>query len=193
MNEDMKLQLSSLMDGESVRDAERTVSDLSRSEPLRRTWRRYHLIADALCNNLPVHIDQRMVDRIAAAITNEPAVLVPRRSAWGRLLKPAAGFAIAASVTAIAILGLNQESQQPVELQLVKVVDKPRPYQNYFNRYAFPAATQVLTAPVQPTEEATPNPQLNSYLVNYNEARASQSAVQGIPPHVRIIANDEVR
>ena len=192
MNDEMKQKLSSLMDGEFENHSEQTVSNLLESESLRNTWWRYHLIADVLNQNLPGSLDLHLADKLTAAIAKEPVRLASYRSLTNRFLKSAAGFAIAASVAAIAIIGVQQTSNRPPDHPSIKIAETKQPqFNTNISSYTFPASTNLVTSQIEDVREVKPNPQLNSYLVNYNEVRSAQTGVQGIIPYVRIIANDD--
>ena len=192
MNDDLKQKLSSLMDGDIDNHADHTISQLLANESLRKTWWRYHLITDALNKNLPGIIDRRLAGKVAGDIANEPVQIAGYRIAISRFFKPAAGLAIAASVAAIAILGIQQNSVHAPERLPVKVADtNPPQFNANVSRYTFPVSSTAVSATIADTEIDKPNPLLNSYLVNYNEAKTSQTGVQGIIPYVRIIANDD--
>ncbi|GAB2939078.1 anti-sigma-E factor RseA [Hafnia psychrotolerans] len=70
-----KEKLSALMDGE-VLDSE-LLSSLSEDKTLQQSWQSYHLIRDTMRGDMGnvVHLD--IADRVAAALANEPAKLVP--------------------------------------------------------------------------------------------------------------------
>ena len=127
MNDDMKQQLSGLMDGEIEGHAGDTISQLISSRSLRDTWWRYHLISDALHRNLPHSTDRGMVARIADEISREPVVFAQDRFTVRRFLKPAAGFAIAATVAAVAILGIQHHPASQVGQTAVQVAEKAAP------------------------------------------------------------------
>lgn len=195
MIDDMKQQISSLMDGEIEGDAEDTLDNLMSSSSLRDTWWHYHLISEVMNRNLSDTIDKSMAARISDIISGDTVVFAGSRFLSHRFFKPAAGFAIAASVAAVAILGIQHNSTRPPELTNTLQAARTSPdYNMNVSRYTFPAATDAVSTRVD--QERTGNidrnnPQLNSYLVNYNEYRTSQNGVQGIIPYVRIIANDE--
>ena len=197
MNDDMKQQLSSFMDGEIEGHADDAIDNLMASPELRDTWWRYHLISDVMKRELSGPFDNDMAGRIAEAIAGETVVYARNRFLSNRFFKPAAGFAIAATVAGIAILGIQHNSdRQPDQLTTPQVAEKAQNYNINFNRYTFPVSTETMpkdtvTARPEPVGSIEQNPQLNSYLVNYNEYRTSQNGVQGIIPYVRIIANDD--
>jgi sigma-E factor negative regulatory protein RseA len=192
MNDDMKEQLSGLMDGEFEAHADEAIGQLINSRPLRETWWRYHLISDVLKQNLPDLIDRQLVAKVADSISDEPVVPAPFRIVKNQFFKPLAGLAIAASVTAIAIVGIQNKNEPQQNLPAARVADTAPTYNtNISQQYTFPvSATMVTRQPGEPAENVNPNSRLNSYLVNYNEFRASQNGVHGIIPYVRIIANE---
>lgn len=186
------------MDGEFEGTADDAIDNLMASQELQDKWRRYHLISDVMKRELSDPVDKEMAGRIAEAISRETVVYAHNRFLSNRFFKPAAGFAIAATVAGIAIIGIqHNSSQQPEQLTTPQVAEKAPDYNINFNRYTFPVSTEtmpkdtVTTARPEPVGSIERNPQLNSYLVNYNEYRTSQNGVQGIIPYVRIIANDD--
>ena len=110
MNEANKEQLSAFMDGELGELQKNQVGQMLKETELLGTWRRYHLVSDCLRRSLPEHLDRELAGKVSSSIAGEPAIVAPAR--WSRsLAKPAAGFAIAASVAALAILGIQQQQQ----------------------------------------------------------------------------------
>lgn len=183
------------MDGESGDDAQVTLDNLMTSQSLRDTWWRYHLISEVMNQNISDTIDKNMAARIANIISDDTVVFAGNRFTSNRFFKPAAGFAIAASVAAMAILGIQHTNRQPEQANTLQVAaDRTPDYTTNVSRYTFPAAANAVSTRVDQVQAGNierNNPQLNSYLVNYNEYRTSQNGVQGIIPYVRIIANDE--
>ncbi len=110
MNETKKERLSAFMDDETDGGHKDLVDDLLKDPELLDTWSRYHLISDGLKQGLPGVMDTNLAKNVSDSLRDEPAIVAPGRSAH-TYLKPVAGFAIAASVAAVAILGIQQ--QQP--------------------------------------------------------------------------------
>ncbi len=108
MNDSKKEQLSSFMDGEIDGQDKKLVDRLLKDPELSDTWSRYHLISDCLKQNLPERIDRDLAVNVSKSVQNEPAIVAPVRLSHP-LIKPVTGFAIAASVTALAILGIQQQ------------------------------------------------------------------------------------
>ncbi|PSJ42644.1 transcriptional regulator [Zobellella endophytica] len=122
-----KEHISALVDGE-IQDKV-LLEQLGRDHELSDTFARYHLYGDAMRNELPEHLQLDLSDRIAAALEQEPAIVAPTsaparqvqqaevvRPRFGRLapaLRHVGQFAVAASVSAAVIFGVQQYSQQP--------------------------------------------------------------------------------
>jgi len=107
-------RISALMDGELQDDRE--VGELAQQPESMATWERYHLIGDALRDDLPPQLNLDLAARVAMALEDEPALLVPhaRRSRLANLKPTLRGllgqggqYAIAASVAAAMILGVQ--------------------------------------------------------------------------------------
>ena len=81
------------------------VGQLLKEPELLDTWSRYHLISDCLKHHLPEHIDKDLAGNVSKSVQKEPAIVLPP-SACPVILT---GFAIAASVTALAILSIQQQ------------------------------------------------------------------------------------
>ena len=110
MNEANKERLSAFMDDEIEGLDKNQVEQLLKDPDMLDTWSRYHLVSDALRRNLPEHLDRDLAGRISGAIEREPAIVAPGVLSRS-FARPVAGFAIAASVAALAIFGIQQ--QQP--------------------------------------------------------------------------------
>jgi sigma-E factor negative regulatory protein RseA len=117
MRQETLEQLSSFMDGElSDRDRRTLVEACVNDDSLRKKWARYHLIGTTLRNGLPKTLPRDLPDRVALALSDEPAILVGRRPRvrWG----PALGLAMAASVAGFTFYKLGDWSPNPPELHL---------------------------------------------------------------------------
>lgn len=169
-------QISEFLDGELPQtEQDALLKTLANDEELSGAWERYHLIGDAIRNDLPELIGCDISTRVQQAIATEPAILVPlsRRHA---LVRPVMGFALAASVAAMAILGVRQLNQDTSPAQPLMVAqEQPLPASTFDNSPIRPASVQTL-----------PNTQLDSYLVNYYEHQGNM----GMLPYVRIISHD---
>ena len=208
-------RLSALMDSE-LDNFEQDIELLESSEHLKQRWMRYHLIRDVVSGHLPdAHTpDFELAARVSAALEHEPTVLAPRRFQPRQLMKQAAGLAIAATVSAIAIITIQNPQSQTgeqtgiaplaaIDNQTEKVVALS-PVTSVAKNSALaslPATKSVNGATVTLTR-ATPahnHSQLKSrtspskfsgYLLNHNEYSIS-SNMQGMLPYMRIVGETQ--
>ena len=185
MNEKVNEQLSAFADGELPdQEHELLIRQLTRDPDLLDKWGRYHLIRDAMQNHLPAHVDSGLSERISAAMAGEPEHLQGAETSpvrqWAR---PLAGFAVAASVAMMAVLGLQNISQpgiSPVLPELASVKPQTTPLLR--------ASTNGLRWNVQPAIAS----RLNGYLVNHNES-VSSTQLQGMLHYARIAGYEQKR
>ena len=116
MNDTINEQVSAFVDGE-LPDAERELLQrrLAGDGELQSTWQRYHLIRDAMREDLPEFIARKadtafIQDEDLSLDSTSASVTILQRFA-----KPAAGFAIAESVAMLAVVGVlyNNDSLSP--------------------------------------------------------------------------------
>jgi len=91
-------------------------------EQLSDTWDRYHLIGDVIRGDVSSSLPVDFAESISQAIATEPTILAPatkeispKQSIKGKivqLFKPVGQLAIAASVTGVLILGVQQNVAQ---------------------------------------------------------------------------------
>jgi len=165
-----KERLSALVDGE-VDDSElrRTIADLAADAEERARWYRYHLIGGAMRGQLPTPVTD-LSGRVARAVDAETpagAVVVPFKPP--RLSRPLVGLAVAASVTAVAILSV----------QILGPVDNA----------PMVASTTIVTPPEPGEATSMPDRRLNPYLINHNEYAAA-TGMPGVLPYVRVVSHD---
>ena len=187
MSKEKLEQISALVDDELEYGFRFVLRTLHTNEEYKGIWGRYHLIGECLRGHLPAYIDMHLARRINEALHNEPATHTSQR--FPRLRKSVAGLAIAASVAAIAIMGVRQMGSGPAATASPPVA---------YNQSGNTAEYQTVTVTSAPMPErpvlhsAAPDDaqsRLNRYLVNYNEYRAN-TGVQGTLPYVRIVAHE---
>jgi sigma-E factor negative regulatory protein RseA len=187
MSENSREQISALMDGELGNESKSIIQALGKNDEHRRTWARYHLIRDCLHGNLPEHIDLDIAARVSEAIKSEPSIVAPSHTT--NVLKPVLGFAIAASVAVIAILGIQQTNTTPslsLPSQSIAIQQSiPAKQQLASNLIEQGYSQRVQQLPVATQIDA--GSRLNRYLVNYNEYRAN-AGMRGMLPYVRIVS-----
>lgn len=171
-------QLSVFMDGElDAGDADELVDAIGADGNLRQAWTRYHLIGEVLRGDNPVFGEAPAWPRIEnAALPVVPAVIHWR----ARVLKPAAGITIAASVAAVTVaIALRSGPDPSPDLQIAQT----------------PSTVTRIVAPVNSVKTTTNEPviptgvydqRLNGYLANFNEQRVLLG-MPGVHPYVRII------
>ncbi len=184
-------KLSLFVDGElEAREADALLSSMCREGDLKSCWQRYHLIGDALRNNLPRDTKHNLAKRVATALSNEPTLLCPPSSNSAPLSSPfhkrqktVTGFAIAASVAvvgfvAVSLLGwdITHETQRVASQQ---------------NE----SSTSALTTSLVPVNQQQDvelvstnqvNPKLRSYIIDHTYSTSSYSR-PGLPPNVRVV------
>ncbi|MBE9516613.1 MAG: sigma-E factor negative regulatory protein [Proteobacteria bacterium] len=104
--ESMKEKMSAMLDGELGSDETiELLAAIKRDPELQAMWKRYHIAGAALRGDIDNGFSMDSTDQLLARLDQEPVVLSPGR--WRNWAKVAGGLAIAASVTAVAIFGLN--------------------------------------------------------------------------------------
>ena len=215
-------RLSSLLDGELDDTQQRHAIDaLGGDAEARDRWERFHLASDALHGNLPDAIDPQFASGVMAAIEDEPTILAPppRKSSAStvhahtpsRLSKRFAGLAVAASVAAIAVMGVeslyHEDPAAPLNQQ---VAESAAPPSEYIRLAQQPSPSRVATLASVNTPLATPpaaapslkaraemlrthpdiarriDPRLHKYLLNHSQQTA-RSNIQGVMPYARIV------
>lgn len=180
MNDEIKEQLSALVDDELRRDEAAFLGRrLSGDDAAIDQLGRYFLISDTLRRQLPETVDSRLAERIAAAIDAEPSLQGAAPGLARRLVRPLAGLGVAASVAMVAVsLWSPDPSSAPVEGRFVAA------------GAAQPAA--LLAQPSNQWERLDPAVQqrLNAYLVNHSE-HASTGQFGGVLSYVRIAGQQD--
>lgn len=121
-------QLSALVDDElDSSELQLLVRQAQRTDELAERVGRYAVIRDALHRNLPEQVDPSLGRRISAALEEEPAHDGLASETSRRWVRPAAGFAVAASVALVAITVWPEQSAGPQgePLQSVATQDLP--------------------------------------------------------------------
>ncbi len=178
-------RLSALVDGElDPWDAGRLISRLHDAPELRAQWGRYHLMGDVLRKNVTGGVPVDLAARVSAALEQEPTVLAPPRSRRAHELgKRAIGFALAASVSAVAILAIQHPGGEELPL-VTPLAEAPAP--------VAPVVPFRVGTVVADSEESRPDPRLGPYIVNHNEYSAA-SGMHGMIPYARLVSQESGR
>jgi len=102
----MNEKISALMDDELERaEGMKLLGELRQDVVAREQWRRYHLYAAAMREELPSTLDVDFHERVAAELKKEPVQLspasLPKDNSWR---VPAIGLAVAASLLAVVVM-----------------------------------------------------------------------------------------
>jgi len=213
-------KVSALVDGELSHDeVDQLIQSLKQDHDTQACWRHFHLISDALKNNLPERLPEDFVTRVSTALEPEPAHFspAPRRTVkLSSLHAPTIGFALAASVAAVVFLGLgwNTLNQAPrtaatpaptVVAQLTPPATTPTatpPATMAATPRATPPATPVSTVPdlaygrVRGRQWDVQQPavisKLNAYLISHDQYSLASGVRSGVLPQVRIVGYERV-
>jgi len=180
----MKEKISAMMDGEADgREFASAFASLREPGDALETWRRYHLISDAMRDTQLT--SSGFAERFAARLDAEPTVLAPAAAAHSAaqqaVVERPRWFALsaAASVAAVALVGWVALAPQPgTDAALVAKSQPP----------GQPAAAAAVTA--MPAREPATLPLTNAaddYLLAH-QAYSPRNGFQGVAPYVRTVA-----
>ena len=167
----LRQELCLLLDEElGQRESLKLLSGIEADPELREQWRRYNLIGIAMRSRGALLPDRGFVDRVSAALVDEPTVLAPSTANRSRREK-AVTIALAASLAAVAIMvgkSLNDYSptRGPGLLAQVGLTD--------------------------PAMQSPMDPEFRDYLVAHYET-AYLAGAQGMLPSVRLVSSDSTR
>lgn len=179
---DQQLELlSALKDGElKEQDFAKLVPNLYSDHELRQRWDRYHLIGQAMRNNLPVVLQHDLASRVSAALQNEPTILSPDTPATAP--KPVhdrsfTGYAVAASVAVVGFLtvGLLAERLLPGSETVATAPTILSPVAAGGSNLAASAANLGPTPVVAPMSHDERAAQLRSYIIHHEFSGPSMS------------------
>ena len=109
MTEQLRESLSALMDDEATElELHRVLGELESDTALRQTWVRYQLARSAMAGQPVSHARLDISRSVSAAIAAETGAKTSRSSLRERWVRPLASLAVAASVTAVDVLGGQQ-------------------------------------------------------------------------------------
>lgn len=190
--DEMREQLSALMDGELDRDAARFLLRRVDADPqLKATWERFHLTRAALRRQGSLAAGDGFAARVMAQLADEQA---PRATArfegWRRLV---AGGAIAAGVAMAALMLARPEvhapGQEPIAANTpAAATPAPAPIVNDSLLQPRPLLSAQPAAVTFGGGESTlgMDPRLQSYLIRHYEAAGGASR-NGVAPYVLLV------
>jgi len=187
-------RVSALMDGEiDGSDIDRALSDLKQDAELSARWNRYHLVSDSLHNDLASQVDPQLADRISEQIAAEP--IYTSADHWGKKpspawLKQAGGLAIAASVTAVAILGTQALYQDEIGSNpAIADAGPPGAASTSASPRKLPENFE-LAAYRQPPSSPLPPARFNQLLLNHQELQAGSTLPGRTLPYIRLFNSE---
>lgn len=166
----MKARISELLDGElDAREAAGPLDALCGGGEARDTWRRYHLISDAMRDTRL--LSAGFAARVAAKIADEPTVMAPARIARMQHRPRWQFLSAAASLAAVALVGWVAFGLQENPAEMAR------------NEPAVPV--QAATVQVAPPAAA------NDYLYAH-QGLSPRNSLQGAAPYVRMVSGETV-
>lgn len=180
MSEKLHEQISALVDNE-IHDPELLIRQICKDSSLQERWHRYHIMHDVMTNQADdpkINITQR----VSQALEDEPElhtiIKTSRPSRLKPVMKQAAGLAIAATVSAVAVITVQQQtSNTSSPSQEIAAAHPPvAPVAH--------AQVRFVNEPVQLDQKV--QSKLGNYLVNHNEY-AITSNMQGVLPYTRVV------
>jgi len=185
MQKDNNEALSAFVDGEHSKNKD-ILEDLVHDDVMREVWKRYHLIRDCLRGNLSEKIHNNFISEVNQYLENEPTIISNNKTKQFKL-EPVIGFAIAASVAAVAILGIqNKNNIPPIELKDTIVMDE-NIIDSQFETFSFPEI-QISPAAVEQSTQfnSITQQRLNNYLINHSKYK-NNIKMNSVLPYARIV------
>jgi len=200
-------KISSMVDGELSREeCAKILSEISVGSASL-SWDQYHVIGEAMRHNLPETLYSDLSANISAAIASE---IVHQSSApiqttadnpeitniappVTRIKSPIFGYAVAASISVVAITGLFQlnqgESLAPMTTPIVLSHQPQMTPVSVLDEISW--RHQVKQEPVlvqnRYPSSAIPNEKLNRYIINHNEHSIAMPSQGAMLPYVRLV------
>lgn len=194
-------QLSALLDNDMQPEELAQFMDDLKRDPLAEgeTLQRYQLIGKTLRGelNAAAFIDvsaavQRAIDLESVPVSNVRNL----RPRWlpnlSRLLRPAAGLAIAASVAVVTVASVRlvQQSEPAAATGQSLATNTPAPVPVPVNAQVAQQVQVVANTSAAPESAAQASPQLNNYLMRHSGV-AGQATMQGVMPYARAVSFDQ--
>lgn len=172
----MNEKISALMDAElNELDERRVLETLAHDVDLRRTWGRYHLVRAAIGRQLDYVAPARLADNVYTKLQHTTITMTPNRFSGYRWV---GGAALAASVAALAIIGLPTLQGPSTPATPTLAVS------------SFTPTDAVLASATEVSANDEPGKgRLNAYLVGHNEFMPT-AGMGGMLPYVRVVTYD---
>jgi len=200
MSEQIREQVSAFLDGELPNsETELLLKRLTRDGELRESFGRYALIGEAIRGTSRGLLTKGFAGRVNLAIDGEliPANGQVPQGRGPRWWRPFAGAAVAAGVTAVAVVALQQRAIAPAlrpGTPLAAQIAAPAQTVAAAQNGAMPAPREAISYTVPPTSPAVPAAMAPARLTNYVFAHSRYSsglALRGVMADMLIEADVE--
>ncbi len=197
MSQQIREQLSALMDGELPRDETKfLLRRIEHDRDLAQCWSNFHVLRQALRRQELVVVRGDFAESVLARIELDSAPALPGTGKW---LRWASGGAIAASVAVVALLfsgprGVSEDlGETPLAATPVPASAPVSTVSSAGSEFRPPMISPALD--VQPASASTPgfatqstpiDPRLQSYLIRHYDA-AGNAGQAGVMPYVLLI------
>ena len=197
----MKEDISALMDGElSEQKMQQSLREMRNDPEQRDCWEQYHIIGDALRNNLPPNLNRNFVNSVSQAIAKEdlpaPQVtsLKQKTSKYRHpIANPFTGFALAASVAMVAYVGVGmiavdeqasgpRLASAPVQTQITTVASRSMPQ----------SGIQTVQGQQWNTSKPAIESKLNNYLYSHRNIAGPSVMAPVVLPQARLVVGRPV-
>jgi len=192
MTNKIEEQLSILVDDE-LAEHDAVLDKLATDPELQARWSRYHLMRDVITGHMPEQPLGDIASRVSQALEQEPVILAPvhkrkhPRKPLPFILKQAGGLAIAATVSAVAVLTVqhtqDETSNTATKIAAVQPITQSQPQPQTQSQ---PSAQVRYVTDTSGLDTAVQS-KLSGYLVNHNEYSVS-GQMQGVLPYMRIVS-----
>jgi len=164
----MKARISALLDGElDAREAAGSLDAICGEGEARDTWRRYHLISDAMRDTRL--LSAGFAARVAAKIAEEPTVMAPGRISRMQQRPRWQFLSAAASLAAVALVGWVAFGLQGE---------------------AVPVAVAPAPAPAPSLAVQVPPPSAAKDYLYAHQGLSPRNSLQGMAPYVRMVSGE---
>ncbi|MBL1261197.1 MAG: sigma-E factor negative regulatory protein [Thiotrichaceae bacterium] len=200
-------KISSMVDGELSREEYVAVISEVSAGSGSVSWDQYHLIGEAMRHNLPDMLYPDLSTKISAAIASESAHqggaatqattdnpdITNVVAAVTQIKSPVFGYAIAASISVIAMVGLfqvNQEASLPPMMTPITVAHQPQMTPApILDEISWRHQETPEPAIVQSRYPYSPIPaeKLNRYIISHNEHSIAMPSQGAMLPYVRLV------
>jgi len=197
----MKEEISALMDGEvTEQEMQQYLRDLRNDAQKRDCWEQYHIIGDALRNNLPSNLNRNFVNSVSQAIAKEdlpaPEVTLIKQKTANRtkrrhpIANPFTGFALAASVAVVAYVGIgmiavDDQAAGPRLASAPAVVAPLAP--QYASNSNIQSGLQTVQGQQWNAAKPALESKLNNYLYNHRNIAGAIAMRPAVMPQARLL------